>query len=236
MTTLDDIISSDIINSNYPLISEAAKSVATPVIRKTATIGGNLLVNNRCTFYNQSKEWRDSIGSCLKDIGDICQVTGGNNSCYARNVSDSAAALMALDAEIVLLTPSGSIQKPLTELYLPCGIKSHELDEHSILTGITVPIKTKKWWYRKLRLRKTLDFTSLTIAATMDSQAMVRICVNGVSMSPILIKETLKSLTLESLIKKIRKNCKTVDNDLMPLKYRREMINVYLKECWETLH
>ncbi len=236
MTTLDDIISSDIINSNYPLISEAAKSVATPVIRKTATIGGNLLVNNRCTFYNQSKEWRDSIGSCLKDIGDICQVTGGNKSCYARNVSDSAAALMALDAEIVLLTPSGSIQKSLTELYLPCGIKSHELDEHSILTGITVPIKTKKWWYRKLRLRKTLDFTSLTIAATMDSQEMVRICVNGVSMSPILIKETLKSLTLESLIKKIRKNCKTVDNDLMPLKYRREMINVYLKECWETLH
>jgi CO/xanthine dehydrogenase FAD-binding subunit len=63
MTTLDDIISSDIINSNYPLISEAAKSVATPVIRKTATIGGNLLVNNRCTFYNQSKDWRDSIGS-----------------------------------------------------------------------------------------------------------------------------------------------------------------------------
>ena len=236
MTTLDDIISSDLINSSYPLISEAAKSVATPVIRKTATIGGNLLVNNRCTFYNQSKEWRDSIGSCLKDIGDICQVTGGNKNCYARNVSDSAAALMGLDAEIVLLTPSGAIQKSLTELCLPCGVKSHELDEHSILTGITVPIKTKKWWYRKLRLRKTLDFTSLTIAATMDSQEMARICVNGVSMSPILIKETLKSLTLESLIKKIRKNCKTVDNDLMPLKYRREMINVYLKECWETLH
>ena len=94
----------------------------------------------------------------------------------------------------------------------------------------------RKNGYRKLRLRKTLDFTSLTIAATMDSQEMARICVNGVSMSPILIKETLKSLTLESLIKQVRKKCKTVDNDLMPLKYRREMINVYLKECWETLH
>ena len=236
MTTLDDIISSDIINSNYPLISEAAKSVATPVIRKTATIGGNLLVNNRCTFYNQSKEWRDSIGSCLKDTGDICQVTGGNKSCYARNVSDTAAALVALGSEIIFLTPSGSIQKPLTELYLPCGIKSNELDEHSILTGITIPIKAEKWWYRKLRLRKTLDFTSLTVAATVDSDRIARICLNGVSMSPVLIKEALKSLTLESLIKQARKKCKTVENDLMPLKYRREMINVYLKECWETLH
>jgi 4-hydroxybenzoyl-CoA reductase subunit beta len=236
MTTLDDIISSDIINSNYPLISEAAKSVATPVIRKTATIGGNLLVNNRCTFYNQSKEWRDSIGSCLKDVGDICQVTGGNKSCYARNVSDSAASLMALGSEIILLTPSGSIQKPLTELYLPCGIKSHELDEHSILIGITVPIKAGKYWYRKLRLRKTLDFTSLTVATTVDSQKMARICLNGVSMSPVLIKDSLASLTLESIIKQARKYCKTVENDLMPLKYRREMINVYLKECWEKLH
>jgi len=87
-----------------------------------------------------------------------------------------------------------------------------------------------------LRMRKTLDFTSLTIVATIDNQDIARICLNGVSMTPILIEEPIKTLTLESLIRQARKNCKTVDNDLMPLKYRREMINVYLEEFWNSIY
>lgn len=234
MTTLDKIVSSDEIQNHYPLIAEAAKTVATPVLRKTATIGGNLLVTNRCTFYNQSQEWRDGVGSCLRDVGDICQVTGGKNNCYSRNVSDTATALIALSAEITLMTPDGTIQKSLKDIYLPCGIKFHDLEERCILTQISVPIEPKKWWYKKLRLRKTLDFTSLTVAATIDTAGIARVCLNGVSMSPILIEKPLKELTLEGLISIARKNCKTVDNDLMPLKYRREMINVYLKEWWKS--
>ena len=233
MTTLDEIISSSEIQTHYPLIAEAAKSVATPVLRKTATIGGNLLVKNRCSFYNQSQDWRNGVGSCLRDVGDICQVTGGKNDCYSRNVSDTAAALIALDAEITIMTLDGVTQKPLKDIYLPCGIKFHNLEEHSILTKISVPIEPKIWWYKKLRLRKTLDFTSLSIAATVDINKLARVCLNGVSMSPILIEENFDTLSLESLIKLARKNCKTVDNDLMPLKYRREMIDVYITELWK---
>jgi 4-hydroxybenzoyl-CoA reductase subunit beta len=235
MTTLDEIISSDEIQTHYPLIAEAAKSVATPVLRKTATIGGNLLVKNRCTFYNQSQEWRNGVGSCLRDVGTICQVTGGKNDCYSRNVSDTAAALIALGAEITLMTPDGITQKPLKDIYLPCGIKFHNLETHSILTQISVSIEPKKWWYKKLRLRKTLDFTSLTVAATIDINSIARVCLNGVSMSPILVEQTMDTLTQENLIRQARKNCKTVDNDLMPLKYRREMINVFLEECWNSV-
>jgi len=236
MTPLDDIIKSKEILKFFPVLVEAAKSVATPVIRKTATIGGNLLVRNRCTFYNQSQEWRNGVGSCLRDVGDICQVTGGKNDCFSRNVSDTAAALIALNAEITLINSNGMTQKPIKGIYLPCGIKFHDLDNEIILTQIRVPFSPKKWWYKKLRMRKTLDFTSLTIAATIDNQDIARICLNGVSMTPILIEEPIETLTLESLIKQARKNCKTVDNDIMPLKYRREMINVYLEEFWNSLY
>ncbi len=236
MTPLDDIIKSKEIQNFFPLLVEAAKSVATPVIRKTATIGGNLLVRNRCSFYNQSQEWRNGVGSCLRDVGEICQVTGGKNDCYSRNVSDTAAALIALNAEITLVNSNGITQKPLKDIYLPCGIKFHDLDNENILIQIRVHFKPKKWWYKKLRVRKTLDFSSLTIAAIVDHNDIARICLNGVSMTPILVAESLNTLTLENLIKQARKNCKTVDNDLMPLKYRREMINVFLEEWWEYEH
>ncbi|MBO06533.1 MAG: FAD binding domain-containing protein [Candidatus Marinimicrobia bacterium] len=235
MATLDEIFVSKKIQNNFPLIAKSVNSVATPVLRKTATIGGNLLVKNRCTFYNQSKGWRDSIGSCLRDVGDICQVTGGKDDCYARNVSDAATALIALNAKAVLTSLNGVEHRLVKDLYLPCGIKSHNLSKGTILTQIHLSLSPVKWWYKKLRLRKTLDFTSLTVAATVNKTGIVRVCLNGASMSPILIKESLDLLTLELLIKQARKHCKAVDNDLMPLKYRKQMINVFLEECWETI-
>ena len=81
-----------------------------------------------------------------------------------------------------------------------------------------------------------MDFASLTVAAAIDTSGVARVCLNGVSMSPILIEEPFSGLTLEELIRKARKNCKTVDNDLMPLKYRREMMNVFLKQWWSTVY
>ncbi len=233
--TLSEIISSLDIKRHFPLLTEAARSVATPVIRKSATIGGNLLVKNRCTFYNQSQAWRDAIGSCMRDVGEICQVTGGNDKCFSRNVSDMVPALITLNASVVIRNQQKTAEIPLKELYRPDGIKFHNhLDRDAILMEIRIPAKPVNWWFRKLRLRQSIDFTSLTIAATVDQSGVARVCLNGVSMSPVLIEEPLGSLTLESLTGKARKQCKTVDNDLMPLKYRREMITVYLKQWWET--
>ncbi len=235
-TTLQDILSSPLIQKHAPLLAEAALSVATPVIRKTATIGGNLLVNNRCTFYNQSKEWRDSIGSCMRDVGEICQVTGGKNKCFSRNVSDTAPALIVLKASVLIYNQKGKKEIPVLNLYAPDGIHFHDkLEGDAILAEISIPVNPKKTWFKKLRLRKALDFTSLTVAASIDSSKMARVCLNGISMSPVLIEKPLKDLTLERVIGIARKNCKTVDNDLMPLKYRRKMINVFLKEWWDSL-
>ncbi len=237
MATLDELINSKIVTENFPMIAKAAKSVATPVIRKTATIGGNLLVLNRCTYYNQSKDWRKAIGSCLRESGDICQVTGTKSKCYARNVSDISPVLIVSDAEVVIQNQNKVLTIPLSNLYSSDGIYPFQnLNDDGIIIGTRLTNKPIKWWYQKLRLRKSIDFTSLTIAATVDEDNIARICINGVSMAPVLIKEKLSKLTLDDLQKQSKKACKMVDNDLMPLSYRREMLKTYLNDWWDSVH
>lgn len=236
MVTLDELINSNIITENLPMILKAAKSVATPVIRKTATIGGNLLVMNRCTFYNQSKDWRKAIGSCLRESGDICRVTESKSKCYARNVSDMAPALIVLDAEAIIQNQNSVVTIPLMKLYASNGIHPHQnLNEDGIIVGVKLTPKPGKWWYQKLRLRRSLDFTSLTVAATVNDDKIARICINGVSMAPVLIKEELSKLTTDGLQKQSIKACKMVDNDFMPLGYRREMLKIYLNDWWDSV-
>lgn len=237
MATLDELINSNSVTENFPMIIKAAQSVATPVLRKTATIGGNILVMNRCTFYNQSKDWRKSIGSCLRESGDICQVTGIKSNCYARNVSDISPVLIAMDAEVLIQNQKKELTIPLFKLYTSNGIYPFQnLDDDGIIIGIRVTQKPVKWWYQKLRLRQSLDFTSLTIAATVDEDNIARICINGVSMAPVLIKEELSKLTLDDLQKQSKIACKMVDNDSMPLSYRREMLKTYLNDWWDSVH
>ena len=234
LVTLDELISSPATKRAYPLLVEAALSVATPVIRKTATVGGNLLVTNRCTYYNQSKSWRTAVGSCLRDVGDTCLVTGvKNGKCFSRHVSDLAPALIALDAEVTIRNQRSTFSFPLSQLYVQDGIRCvSRLEEDGILLKIRIAMPVTRWRYRKLRLRQSLDFTSLTLAATADSQGLIRICVNGVAMAPILISGHRSELTLDGVIKQVRLKAKLVNNDLLPMAYRQEMAAAYLAELW----
>jgi 4-hydroxybenzoyl-CoA reductase beta subunit len=236
MVTLDGILSSKAIAVRYPLIAQAAQSVATPVIRKSATLGGNLLVKNRCTFYNQSSEWRETAGGCLREGGDTCRITGTQAGCYSRNVSDLAAALIALDARIAVVHQQGQATFPLADLYAPDGIHTHRgLSDDAILVRIAISMQPVSWWYRKLRLRRSIDFTSLTVAATVDRQRVARFCTNGVSMAPVLVQGSLDGLTPDGLAKRVRQACNIVDNDLLPREYRREMLGLYLSEWWKSV-
>jgi CO/xanthine dehydrogenase FAD-binding subunit len=232
MTTLDDLISSKEAREFAMLLVSAAQSVATPVIRMTATVGGNILVANRCTHYNQSAEWRASVGSCLRDYGKTCLIIGGHDKCFSRNVSDLAPALIALDAEITIQDQSGLRSLPLASLYSLDGIHYHaNLDNDAIVRDIRISLRAEKWWYRKLRRRESIDFTSLTLAAVRAGE-ILRICLNGVSMSPVLVTGDLSTSSPDELRRLSRLGAKAVDNDLLPLAYRRDMIDVFVEECW----
>ncbi len=107
LVTLDELKNHSVLQNNFPVLLEAAHAVGSPLIRKTGTIGGNLLCENRCSFYNQSEWWREAVGYCLKCEGDICIATGGKKNCFSKFVSDTAIALISLDAEIEVMKSGG---------------------------------------------------------------------------------------------------------------------------------
>ena len=237
LVTLDQLTNSPELAQNCPLLAAAAKVIATPVIRKTATVGGNLLVSNRCTHYNQSELWRTSAGSCLRDVGDTCLVTGARNGkCVSRNVSDLAPALIVLNAEAVIRNPREEFSIPLRDLFFQDGLQPiRHLLPDGILLKLQISLNVKSWYYRKLRLRRSLDFTSLTVAGVRDDTGTIRICLNGVATAPVLISGRESELSLKDVQSAARLKSKLVDNDLLPLHYRKEMMKVYLDELWGEL-
>ncbi len=236
MTTLAELAASAAARRWCPMIAEAAASVGTPVLRMTATAGGNLLVANRCTSYNQSAAWRDSAGSCLRNSGDACLVTGGRGQCYSRAVSDLAPALIALQARVVLRDAHAARELALEDLYAAGGFDPRARPgNNAILTAIRLAHPPERWWYRKLRRRDSVDYTSLTVAAARDAAGRVRLCLGGVSMSPILVCAPAGEASLRELQAEARRKCKTVENDLLPLSYRRSMMDVFVEESWREL-
>lgn len=221
------------IKEEFPMLIEAALSVGSPLIRKTATIGGNVLCENRCLFYNQSEWWRESIGYCLKCEGDICIATGGKNACFSELVSDTAPALIAMDAEIEVVDFDGTKRLRLEAIYSGDGVKPKNLSETAIVSAILLPLGREfKTDFHKLRERESLEFTSLTSAVAIDKNGKLKIALSGVDPKPIVIEGILND-DKDILIKKAIKASRAVDNDMYSRKYRREMISVYLNRSFE---
>ncbi len=231
--TLAELADHPAIEQDFPLIRTAARSIATPVIRQTATVGGNLLARNRCNYYNQSPDWRAAAGACLRDGGDVCLVTGTAKHCYSRFVSDLAPALIALEAKITIQRSGATETVPLIEIYAPDGLRPHrKLGDGAIITKVELDRRPRRTWFRKLRTRASLDFTSFTMAAAVDDSDNVRVCLGGVGPAPVLLEGALAGLSLTALQRQARRRCNTIDNDHLPLKYRRAMMDEYLAQWW----
>jgi 4-hydroxybenzoyl-CoA reductase subunit beta len=136
-----------------------------------ATIGGNLCVDTRCTYYNQTEEWRRSIDYCMKEKGEICWVAPGSSRCWAHAASDSAPVLCALGAEASLVSAAGRRKLPVDGLYRDDGIDYLAKGADEILTEIRLPASAAEpacrasFW--KLRRRGTIDFAVLSVAAAV---------------------------------------------------------------------
>jgi len=223
------------IKNEFAMLIEAALSVGSPLIRKTATIGGNVLCENRCLFYNQSEWWRESVGYCLKCDGDVCIATQGKNACFSELVSDTAPAIIAMDGLIEYAENGETTQVKLEDIYTGDGVNPRNLPATAILTAILLPLGREfKTDYHKLRERESLEFTSLTSAVAMDKEGKIKIALAGVDPKAVVV-EGNKDDELEGLIKKSVKGGRAVDNDMYSRKYRREMIVVYLNRGFEKL-
>lgn len=152
-----------------PALAEAAAHVGGPHHRAMGTLGGNICLDTRCRYYNQTYFWRKSLGFCLKKDGTACHVVQGGQKCVAAASNDSAPALIALGAEFLVLGPKGERKIAACNFYTADGIKNTVLEANEIVVRVSIPIQAgRKSAFEKLRRRGAIDFPLLSIAARVD--------------------------------------------------------------------
>jgi len=203
--TLSEIAADPRFRNGMGALAQAASFVATPQIRNMATLGGNLCLDTRCTYYDQNYEWRKAIGFCLKKDGDTCWVAPGSSKCMAVSSTDTAPALMALGARVRLVSRSGEREVPLSGLYQNDGIHYMKREPNELLTEVLLDsLQGWKSAYWKLRRRGSFDFPVLSVAAAakISESGVVedaRIVVGSVACLPLAAVEAsslLKGRTL----------------------------------------
>lgn len=198
--TLTEIVEHPLINRDYPVIAHAARTISTPILRNMGTIGGNLLLDTRCNYYDQNYEWRKGINFCLKKDGDVCWVAPGSTKCWAVQSSDLVPVMVAIGAKFRLASTLGERMIDAAGFYNDDGIDYLKKRPDELLVDIHLP-PTNGWRasYQKLRRRGAFDFPVLGVAAYVqleDSQTNgnrtvrdAKIVLGGIAPSPIQIAE-----------------------------------------------
>jgi 4-hydroxybenzoyl-CoA reductase subunit beta len=210
--------------------------VATPQLRNMATLGGNLCLDTRCTYYNQNYEWRQAIDFCLKKDGDTCWVATASKRCVAVSSTDTAPALIALNASVVLEGVAGKREIPVENLYKNDGIDYLSRRPDEILTAIKIEEKKYKSTYWKLRRRGSFDFPILGVAVALqfDADASIRearVALGAAASRPFLVDKAgqyLKGKKLSDDViaeasSMIASRAKPMDNTDMDLYWRKEV-------------
>jgi 4-hydroxybenzoyl-CoA reductase subunit beta len=232
-----------------PGLREAITQIATPLIRRSGTLGGNQLVETRCYYFNQTWDWRASKGFCMKAEGDVCLVVPQKKICYAIYAGDTAPVLQCLGATYLLVGFDGEREVQAADFYRPDGIRKNVLTKGEILAAIRLPAEAARArsGYAKLRLRDSFDFPDMGVAAALwveDGRvANLRVAVTAVSMTPTLFPEVTDPLKgekvnhdlIEHVSEEVRKRTMPVRNVLFPPSYRKRMVGVYTKRLLTRL-
>jgi len=187
------------IRRTYPGLAHAIAEISTPPLRNMGTLGGNLLLDTRCNYYDQNYEWRQAIDFCMKKDGRICWVAPASPRCLAVQSADSVPVLIALGATALLASPEETREVPVEALYRNDGIDYLAKRPGELLTEIRVP--APGGWeasYRKLRRRGAFDFPVLSVGAAVrregDAVIEARIVLGAVSSAPVRAAEAERLL------------------------------------------
>jgi 4-hydroxybenzoyl-CoA reductase subunit beta len=235
-TTLATIAADESITRELPALAQAAASVAGPGHRSVATLGGNLCLDTRCVFYNQSQWWRQSNDFCLKHGGDTCHVAPQGKRCHAAFSGDVAPALIALDATAEIVGPRNTRTVPLAELYADDGAVCLRLEANELIAAICIPPQPEgsRSGYRKARVRGAMDFPLAGVAmrATFElgKLASLRVALTGTNSRPLLLDGTdalcgapVDEAMLAALGKRIGKQVSPMRTTVTASNYRRQV-------------
>ena len=176
------------------MLTEAAATVASPVLRNMGTIGGNICLDTRCLWYNQSLTWRKGCGFCIKKDGDLCHVAPGGTKCWAAFSGDTPPALLCLNAEIEIVGAAGARRIPLRDFYTGLGDNYRKLQPNELVTRVFLPATSADYRgvYRKLRVRGSIDYPLAGVAVVMKRSnghvADARIGITAVNPAPLLVQ------------------------------------------------
>jgi 4-hydroxybenzoyl-CoA reductase subunit beta len=247
--SLTDICEHPIINRDYPMVARAASVISTPTLRNMGTIGGNLLLDTRCNYYDQNYEWRKGINFCLKKDGDICWVAPGSKKCWAVQSSDLVPLMVAIGARVRLVSTLGERMVDAAGLYNNDGIAYLHKRPDELLADIHLP-PTGGWraTYKKLRRRGAFDFPVLGVAARLDigadgSVTDAKLILGGIAPAPIEVVEAQQALIgapldderIEAAAEACYMKARPLDNTDFVMNWRKQMARPFVLRALEEL-
>lgn len=240
------------VQHGYPALVEAIASISTPTLRSMGTLGGNLLIDTRCNYLNQTEEWRRAVDYCMKERGKVCWVAPSSPRCWAVSSCDSAPMLAALGARVLLVGPQGERTLTVDDLYRDDGIAWLTKAPEEILVDIRLPAASRaprcRAAFRKLRRRGSIDFAVLSVAAALwtDESGIVEkasVRLGGVASRPLAVPRAEQWLlgrspdeeSLAAAARLCREAATPLDNTDFAAQWRSSMVEVYaldtLRSC-----
>lgn len=244
MVTLHGLSQDEMVQRHAPGLAQAAAMVAGPQIRRMGTLGGNLCLDTRCLYYNQTHFWREALGHCLKKDGTVCHVVAGGRRCVAAASNDTATMLLALNASVTIQSVRGTTTMPLGQFYVADGVHNTVLKPDELVVGVQVPTHPRRReGFAKLRHRAAIDFPMLNVAVcvALDHGGAVErlgVAISALAARPVVLDtarfvgRALDPALLEEVATLAHTRCVPLTNICDDPLWRREMVPVLVRRAW----
>jgi 4-hydroxybenzoyl-CoA reductase subunit beta len=247
--SLTEIVEHPVINRDYPAVARAARTISTPTLRNMGTVGGNLLLDTRCNYYDQNYEWRRAINFCLKKDGDVCWVAPGSSKCWAVQSADLVPLMVAMGAQVRLVSTVGDRLVSAKGLYNDDGIDYLHKRPEELLTEIHLPpANGHRAVYKKLRRRGAFDFPVLGVAVSLDvaqdgTVTDAKVILGGIAPAPMeveaaglaLVGGPLDAERIERAAEAAYFRARPLDNTDHLMNYRKQMARPFVRRALEEL-
>lgn len=247
--TLSNVANNETVRRLFPALADAAGHIAGPQLRNMGTIGGNLCLDTRCTYYNQSFFWRNALGFCLKKDGDVCHVTKVGKKCVAAHSADTPPVLITLGATADLVSARGTRTVHVADFFVADGISNTVRGWDEIVARVRIPMASAEYRtsYRKLRQRGAVDYPLMNLAAAVSFEGDVikdiRLVVSGLGSRPrsvtgldkAAVGQPLNENTMDAIAQRAFAQCHPLENMIVDTDWRRAMVPVYVKRALKEI-
>ncbi len=249
--SLDSVSRDPAVREEWPMLADACSKISGPQLRRAGTIGGNVCLDTRCTYYNQTHFWRESLGFCLKKDGEICHVVPGGTRCVAAHSADGATALCAIGARLEIAGSDGERRTvPIDSFFTSDGVWNRRMSSGELLVAVWLPPAPTgiRAAFRKLRIRDSIDFPLANVAAVakVDEAGFaesLRLYVSGMGSYPrkvgkvedIVVGGPLDAERIEGVAEQAFRQCHPLANITVDAEWRRAMVPVMVSRVLHSL-